>query len=556
MHCLRLITLLLVSGSLLFTASTYAAASQAVATGHPLATQAAVDAINRGGNAIDGTIAAALTLGVVDGHNSGIGGGCFLLIRTADGTFTAIDGREMAPASAKRDMYVRGGKLDATLSQHGPLAVAIPGALAAYEHAAHRFGKLSLSNHLITAAALAERGFEINRSYGSALAATADELRQNEAARAIFFAKDGSPLKRGETLKQLDLARTYRNIARLGVDWFYKGEFANKTAQWMSTNGGIITATDFANYRTKIREPLYTTYRGYDIVGFPPPSSGGVHVGQILNIIERFTLSPTGYVHVVAEAMKLAFADRAHWLGDPDFAAVPRGLVDKEYAAKLAARINKNFTVDVAHHSSPPDATENVFETRASHTTHFCVADAEGNWVACTATINTSFGSKVIIPGTGVVLNNEMDDFSLQPGVANFFGLVGGEANAIQPGKRPLSSMSPTIVLKDGKPVFSVGAAGGPTIISQVALAVIAVVDFGMSPEEALAQPRFHHQWKPDELRIEESFGGEYLLRLGRMGHSVKAVKSFGAAQAIGLSRSGALTAAPDPRGEGKAIAW
>ena len=293
---------------------------------------------------------------------------------------------------------------------------------------------------------------------------------------------------------QKNLAATYRAMAEKGVDWFYRGPFAEMTAAWMKENGGIITAEDFANYKPIERTPILSKYRGYDLICMPPPSSGGVHVAQILNILEHFPIRhfrASSRVHVITEAMKLAFADRAHWLGDPDFAPVPRGLVEPAYSKDLAAKINLDASTPVPSHNMPPRWEGDLF---GKHTTHLSAADAEGNWVALTQTINTAFGSKVIIPGTGVLLNNEMDDFSIQPGVPNAFRLIGAEANSIAPGKRPLSSMSPTLVLKDGQPVMSVGAAGGPTIITQTLLAISNVVDQGMSPTEALAAPRFHHQ--------------------------------------------------------------
>jgi len=527
-----------------------------VATVQPLATEAGIAAFRRGGNAVDAAVAAALMLGVVDGHNSGIGGGCFLLLRKADGSFIAIDGRETAPAAATRDMFVREGKADTRLSQSGALAAGVPGALAAYDYALRCCGKLSLSEHLLLAARTAENGFPLDRSFARSLAATASDLREFEGARAIFLHPDGSPYRAGEILKQPDLANTYRSIAAQGIGWFYRGPFAHATEAWMKAHGGLITADDFQKYQIKVREPVRTTYRGYEIVGFPPPSSGGVHVAQMLNLLEAFDLKSLGpgsaeFIHLAAEAMKLAFADRAYWLGDPDVAPVPRGLVSKEYARKLAKRIQLDRATPVAQHDTPTDASENVF---GRHTTHFATADAEGNWVACTATINTSFGSKVVVPGTGVVLNNQMDDFSIQPGVANAFGLVGAAANAVAPGKRPLSSMSPTIVLREGRPILSVGAAGGPTIISQTLLAIINVIDFGMPVEAALAQPRFHHQWKPDEMKIEKRAGQQVWRELEKRGHKLAPVDSLGAAQAIGFD---ALTkvffGAHDPRVEGKA---
>ena len=555
-HVARLLLVLMTCGSLCSSQGASVIGERGIAaTGHPLATEAAIHVMKTGGNAIDAAVAAALTLGVVDGHNSGIGGGCFLLVHLANGSVAAIDGRETAPAAASRDMYLRSGKAETSLSQTGPLAVGVPGALAAYQYALEHYGKRSLKTLLLAAAGLAEQGFAINRHYAGALAATAEELKAFDASRAIFFGSDGSPFKPGDTLKQPDLAQTYRAIAEQGLPWFYRGPFARAAGDWMSTNGGLLGTEDFRKYEAKIREPVRTTYRGCEIVGFSPPSSGGVHVAQILNILENFDLksmaNSANFIHIVAEAMKLAFADRAYWLGDPDFVPVPRGLVSKAYAAKLAKQIRMDGIAQVEEHGRPEGAKENIF---GGHTTHFSTADAEGNWVACTATINTSFGSKIVIPGSGVVLNNQMDDFSIQPGVSNFFGLIGAEANAIAPGKRPLSSMSPTIVLKDGKPILSVGAAGGPTIISQTVLAIIYTIDFGMPVELALAQPRFHHQWRPDELKIERAVSEEVRRELQKRGHKLAIVGSFGAAQAVGRSSArDRFSGANDPRGEGKA---
>ena len=529
-----------------------------VATVHPLATDAAMEAFKKRGNAIDAAVAAALTLGIVDGQNSGIGGGCFLLIRLADGSFVAVDGRETAPAGATRQMFVRDGKADSQLSLAGPLAAGVPGALAAYDYSLRRYGKISLKELLLAAAKIAERGFPMSRHYAERLTASANELNRFEASRAAFLPQ-GRVNKAGEIARLPDLANTYRAIAENGSDWFYRGPFATATADWMKHNGGLLSVADFRNYHPKLREPVSTTYRGCQVVGFPPPSSGGVHVTQILNILENFDLTKMGpdsadFVHVVTEAMKLAFADRAYWLGDPDFVKVPRGLLAKDYAVKLAGKIRMDRAALVPQHGTPESATEDVFQ---KHTTHFSTADAEGNWVACTATVNTSFGCKVVVPGTGVVLNNQMDDFSAQPGATNYFGLVGAEANAIAPGKRPLSSMCPTIVLKDGKPIFSVGAAGGPTIISQTVLAILNTIDFGMEPAAALAQPRFHHQWKPDELIVEKRIREDVLRELEKRGHTLKRIDSLGTAQAVAVGPSGqGFVGAHDPRVEGKAAGW
>lgn len=530
-----------------------------VATIQPVATRAGLEALQSGGNAIDAAIACALTLGIVDGHNSGIGGGCFMLIRLADGRMVALDGRETAPAAATRDMFLRDGKAVPSLSQDGALAVGIPGEMAVLGEASRRFGKIPLGRLLEAAASVAEKGFAVDRHYANRLKATQQELAAFPESKNIFLRPDGSPFQAGELLRQPDLAASYRAMAREGIDWFYKGDFARKTAAWMRSHAGIVTTDDFARYRIAQRDPVRGTYRGHEIVSFPPPSSGGVHVVQILNILEHFDLKAHGdrspdFVHLVAEAMKLAFADRAVWLGDPDFTKVPRGLISKDYAAGLAKRIQPDKVLTVTGAGSPPAADTDVFQRELQrHTTHFATADAEGNWVACTASLNTSFGSKVVVPGTGILLNNHMDDFAVQPGTPNYFGLVGAEANAVAPNKRPLSSMSPTFVLRDGRPIFSAGAAGGPTIISQTLLAILRVIDFGADPRTALAGGRFHHQWKPDTLMIESSFPAKTLEELRRRGHNLKVESALGAAQAIAIDGTGNFTGSADPRSDGSA---
>lgn len=527
----------------------------AVASVHPLATRAGLAAMQSGGNAIDAAVAMGLTLGVVDGHNSGIGGGCFFLIRTAKGEFIAIDGREMAGAAATRDMFMRNGKADTSLSQTGPLASGVPGSVAAYAHVIEKFGRKKFADLLEPAAKIAEEGFAIDEVYARKLKGVAEHIAKFDASRAQFLKADGAPYAEGETLKLPDLAASYRAIAREGADWFYRGEFARKAGEWMKANGGILTAEDFANYAIRLREPVRGTYRGHEIVSFPPPSSGGVHVLQILNIIETFDFTPMDdatRVHVIAEAMKLAFADRAHWLGDPDFTPVPRGLLSKDYAKMLAARIALDRVADVPTHGEPPAAHDDVF---GKHTTHFSAVDAEGNWVACTQTVNTAFGSKVVIPGTGILLNNQMDDFSVEPGVPNAFKLVGSEANAVAPRKRPLSSMSPTIVLRDGQAILSLGAAGGPTIITQTVLNLHAVLDRGLSLDAALAAPRFHHQWMPDELRIEKAWPTEVMEKLKSLDHKLAPVSFAGNSNAVGFF-DGEFIGASEPRVPGEALAW
>lgn len=526
-----------------------------VASVDKLATDAGVRTLKSGGNAVDAAVAVALMLGVVDGADAGIGGGCFMLIRRPNGSFVALDGRETAPEKATRDMFIRKGKAETKLSQTGALASGVPGAVAVYEYAVQHFGHKRFRELLLPAADLAEKGFAINQSYAARLKSVAEEMKQFEAARAIFF-KDNEPLRAGDKLKQADLARSYRALAEQGSKWFYREDFARATEKWMKSHGGLITWSDFASYRLIQRDPLRTTYRGFEIIGFPPPSSGGVHVAEILNILEGFDLkamNEADRLHVIAEAMKLAFADRAHWLGDPDFAKVPRGLLDKKYAATLAKGISLEHASTVASHGTPPDWQHDLFK---KHTTHFSVADAEGNWVACTATVNTSFGSKVVVPGTGVILNNQMDDFSIEPGVKNYFGLVGGEANAVEPHKRPLSSMSPTIVLKDGKPIVALGAAGGPKIISQVAFELVEMLDLGRNAKEAISASRIHHQWVPDELVLDRTLPTALQEELRQKGHKVVVEGGMGVSQIVQRLPSGEFLGAADPRGGGTAEGW
>ncbi len=539
---------------ILFSCPLKSAPGGAVATVDPIATDAAIHALKNGGNAFDAAVSAGLTLGVVNGYNSGIGGGCFVVARLANGKVMTLNGREQAPAKAHRDMYLRNGKADTNLSQTGALAIGVPGALKAYAELSRNHGKLPFSVHLENAAKIAEDGFKIPTAYAGRIRVKVRDIRKFPAAAKILLDQNGNPKRAGQILKQADLANTYRQVAKHGTDWFYKGPFAEKTAAWMKSNGGIMSVGDFARYHTTDLDPVRTTYRGYTILGMPPPSSGGVHVAQILNMLEGYDLrkidpKSADFYHLITESMKLAFADRAHWLGDPAFTKVPKGLVDKGYAKELAERIDLKKASTVKTYGNPPRSNEDVF---SKHTTHFSCADSEGNWVAITATINTSFGSKVVIPGTGVIMNNEMDDFAAAPGVPNAFGLLGTEANSVAPGKRPLSSMSPTIVLKDNKPILAVGAAGGPTIITQTLLALIHTLDYGLPVKEALAQPHFHHQWKPDSIRIERKAGEDVLKDLKQRGHQLKVYSSMGATQAVGFF-NGQFQSAHDPRLKGKA---
>jgi len=499
-----------------------------VASVNPLATRAAVDVLESGGNAIDAAVAAMLTLGVVDGYNSGIGGGCFIVIRKADGRVIAIDGRETAPALATRDMFLRDGKAVSQLSQTGPLAVAVPGALRAYDSAVKRFGTRSLSSLILPAAKIAKDGFVVSNDYANRVQGVKTSIDASPSLTAIL-APSGTLIRSGETLLQTDLAQTYTNIAEQGVDWFYAGEFADRLDTFMRENNGLIRKEDLAGYRAIDRKPLLTTYRGHTIIGMPPPSSGGVHVAQILSTLERFDLgamSAADRITVQANAMSLAFADRAEWLGDPDFARVPKGLISQDYLKTRSSTLLVDRAMRDVTFGQPADTTP--FDQHR-HTTHVSVIDAKGNAVSITATINTTFGAKFVVPGTGVFLNNEMDDFAAQPGVANHFGLVGKDANSVAPGKRPLSSMSPTIVVKEGRVIAVVGAAGGPRIITQVVCVLINLIDLRLSPLAALAEPRVHHQWRPDKLWIETTSPASLRLELRARGFDLQEVQPVGA---------------------------
>ena len=541
-------------------ANTFVGEQCAVATVHPRATDAGVEVMREGGNAVDAAIAAALTLAVVDGHNSGIGGGCLILIRTADGELVAIDGREKAPAAATADMFVTDGAPNTDMSQTGPLASGVPGALAAYAEALDRCGTQPLARLIAPGLQAAEEGFLVSEQLAGALERTAPKLSEFAGSREVYFKPNGEPFGEGDRLVQPDLARTLRNVATHGISWFYEGEFASQVGKWMHKNGGIMTAADFADYRAVVRPPVVSSYREYTIVGFPPPSSGGVHVAEALNMLEYYDLakihsnSPIDAVHLVSEVFSRVFADRAYWLGDADHAPVPRGLIDKEYARDLTSSIDLKRAVGVPRHGTPPQWNQDLF---GRHTTHIAAADTAGNWVAITATINTSFGSGVVIPGTGVVMNNEMDDFSVHPGEPNAFGLIGAENNAIAPGKRPLSSMSPTIVLAPtGQPQMTIGAAGGPKIITQVVLGIIRHLDYHEPLDRAIAGPRFHHQWRPNQLGLEAKVPRPWADELVDRGHSVRTLPTAGVTQAIASDDNGQLTAVSDPRVAGKASGY
>ncbi len=532
-----------------------------VATVHPLASRAAIAAFERGGNAIDAAIAASLMLSVVDGHNSGIGGGCLALIRKADGTIIALDGRETAPERAKPEMFFRNGQPAPELSQLGPLAAGVPGLLAVLHQLSHDCGRISWQESLFGAADVAENGFHLSENFARVLSSAADELRKFPASAQIYLDSSGSAWRAGHLLRQADLSRTLRSIGEQGVEWFYQGEFAAITEKTMRDVGGVLQAGDFANYKAIPRQPIQTSYRNHSIIGFPPPSSGGIHNAQMLGMLADFDVagifaeSQARGTHLLLEVMKRAMADRAFWLGDADFTKVPLGLLDPDYLRMRASSIDLGRATAVDSHGQPPRADLDLFG-KQRHTTHLTTADAAGNVVAITQTVNTSFGCKMIVPGTGVVLNNEMDDFSIAPGVRNAFGLVGSAANIIAPGKRPLSSMSPTLVLDEaGRARLSCGAAGGPKIISAVQQVLVRMLDLNSSINEALAAPRVHHQWSPDQAVCERALDDRIVDELESMGHKTSRIGSAAVAQGLAFV-SGKIIAASDPRVPSSALGF
>ncbi|MBP2229552.1 gamma-glutamyltranspeptidase/glutathione hydrolase [Azospirillum agricola] len=520
-----------------------------VASEHRLATEIGVAILQRGGNAVDAAVAVGFALAVVLPNAGNVGGGGFMIVHDAkSGKDVAIDFREMAPAKASRDMYLDGqGKVAPDRSLYTHLAVGIPGTVAGLAHAQAKYGTLALADVVAPAIKLAREGYAVTPQLAGLLEVERDHLAKWGATRAVFF-KDERPLRAGETLVQADLAASLELIAKNGPKAFYEGPIAEKIAAEMSRHGGLVTVEDLRAYKVVEREPVAGTYRGYTVKSMPPPSSGGTHIVQILNMLERYPLKDLGAgsaqgIHLMAEAMKLAYADRSEYLGDPDFTKVPvKGLTSRAYADELAKRIDPEKATPA---STIKPGKPAPYES--DQTTHFSVADSQGNVVSTTYTLNLNFGSGIVAEGTGILLNNEMDDFSAKPGVPNAFGLIGGDANAIQPYKRPLSSMSPTIVLKDGKPWLITGSPGGSRIITTTLETVIDHIDFDMNPAEAAAVPRVHHQWTPDELRVEKGLSPDTIRLLEQKGHKVAVKPTMGRTQTIQLRGDG-LYGYSDPR--------
>jgi gamma-glutamyltranspeptidase/glutathione hydrolase len=526
-----------------------------------LASEVGVDIMMAGGNAIDAAVATGFALAVTYPSAGNVGGGGFAVIRLADGTVRTLDSRERAPAAAHRDMFLdEDGNVIPGLSTQTRAASGVPGTVDGLLTLLDTYGTMSRQQVLAPAIRLAEEGFPLTEDLARQFARVLDAMREHPASMAKF-SKNGAPYQTGDLWKQPDLARTLKLIAEKGRDGFYKGETAAKIAAEMEKGLGLITEEDLANYRSVWREPVTGDYRGYEIWGMPPPSSGGALIVQMLNMIEPFDLRGMGWgspgaIHLMVEAERRAYADRAQHLGDPDYHEVPLAmLTSEEYGRQRFS----DFNPKRASESSEIGAGN--WPEESPQTTHFSVLDKSGIGVSLTTTLNSSYGNKIVVEGTGILLNNEMDDFAAKRDVANQFGLLGREANAIEPGKRMLSSMSPTIVTKDGKPFLLTGSPGGSTIITTTLQVIVNVIDHQMPIDEAVAAPRFHHQWMPDAIwhgpgGIPEST----LPVLKKMGHdniSERFRGGIGDANSILFdAKSGKIYGMKDPRSPGGAVGF
>jgi gamma-glutamyltranspeptidase / glutathione hydrolase len=539
---------------------------------HELASRAGIEVLRSGGNAVDAAVATGFALAVVHPQAGNLGGGGFLLLRNADGKTHFIDFREKAPAAATENMYLdaQGNVLPKSNKESsivGYKAAGVPGTVAGLVYAEKQYGKLSIEKVMAPAIKLARDGFPL--AYEDTQDLKRDELLAEFPESKRNFLRDGSYYQPGEVFKQPELARTLERLAK-DPDTFYHGAMARELAKAIHNGGGLITAEDLAAYEVKEREPIHGSYRGYDIISAPPPSSGGVALVEILNILEGFDLAKSGNrsgetIHLEAEAFRRAFYDRADFMGDPDFARVPVAqLIDKKYAEAWHESIDSNHATPSRDLKRPSfSELERVAQfprtavTEPENTTHYSVVDADGNAVAVTTTLNDSFGSRVTVAGLGFLLNDEMDDFAAKQGVPNGYGLIQGPANAIAPGKRPLSAMTPTIVLKDGKLFMVLGTPGGPTIVTTVANILIGVVDFALDIQEAVNAPRFHHQWLPDQILVEDRLSPDTMNVLSSKGHKLNVRHFWGDGECIMIDpKTGERLGASDGRNNGKAVGY
>lgn len=515
-----------------------------------MATRVGVDILKAGGNAIDAAVGVGFALAVTLPQAGNLGGGGFLLIyKTEKNAAMALDYREVAPAAALPQMFLdEDGTVDQSRLRFSHQSVGVPGTVAGLIEALDTHGTLSLQAVLAPAIRLAREGIIVSPDLAIAIQEHATQLSQWPSTRRIFFQADGTMYRPGDRLIQSDLAWSLQQISEQGPGAFYDGPIAERVTAGMRAHGGLITKEDLRRYRAVWRKPVRGTYRGYDIVSMPPPSSGGVHLIQILNILEHEPMKTFGHnsarsIHWLVESMKLAYADRSRWLGDPEFVEVPvQGLISKAYAKGLHAAIDPQKA-----RPSSSIQPSNPLPYEGRDTTHFSVMDKDGNVVSNTYTINFSFGSGIVAEGTGVLLNNEMDDFVAKPGTPNAYGLMGSTANAIEPGKRPLSSMTPTLVLHKGKPFLATGSPGGSHIITTTLQIIVNVIDHDMNLASATSAPRVHHQWMPDELRVERGVSPDTLALLEQWGHTLTIEETMGGAQSI-LKGPQGFYGASDPR--------
>lgn len=532
-----------------------------------IASQVGVEVLKRGGNAVDAAVAVGLALAVVWPSAGNLGGGGFMVIRQANGKATAVDYREMAPAAAHRNVYLDDkGEYIKESSTYGHAAAGVPGTVAGLAYALEKYGTMKWADVAEPARKLAAEGFPVWYQLERSLKGASRDLSRYPETNRIFL-RDGKPYETGEIFKQPELAAVFERMIKQGPREFYEGKTAQLIEESMrrAAQGGKpqtkvwMTVEDLKNYKATEREPLRATYRGHEIITMPPPSSGGVAMIEMLNILERYDLKSMGAgssqaIHVVVEAMRRAFADRAQFLGDPDFVKVPvAGLISRKYADKLAATIDRERAS-----TSQEIRNGDPLPYESEETTHFTVVDKDGNVASNTYTINDSFGNKITVEGAGFLLNNEMDDFAPKPGAPNAYGLIQGEANAVTARKRPLSSMTPTIVLKDGKFHFAVGSPGGPTIINTVTQVIVNIIDHGMNIQQAIDWPRVHHQWMPDQI-VYEPYGlaPDVMNRLKSMGHQFGNPRYMGDAEGVMIEdKTGVRLGASDPRLDGKSIGY
>jgi gamma-glutamyltranspeptidase / glutathione hydrolase len=522
-----------------------------------LAADVGAEILKQGGNAVDAAVAVGFALAVSHPQAGNLGGGGFVMIRMADGRTAFLDFREMAPAKASRDMYLGPDGNPTKESVVGWRAAGVPGSPLGLEEAHRRFGKKPWRDLVLPAVKLARDGFPVEQGLVEAIKGSSKALAADAESTRIFL-RGGYDYQPGETLKQPDLAATLERIADNGAKEFYQGETARRIAAEMQKHGGLITLDDLKAYRVMERKPLEGDYRGYHLIVPPPPSAGGVGILQMLGMLEGSGYDTAGpdspaEVHYVAEIMRRFYADRSEYLGDPDFYNVPvRALLDPRYLARRKANIDPEHATpsDLVQPGLPSTAAAHVAQYEGSETTHFDVVDAAGNAVSLTYTLNAYFGNGVTVAGTGVLLNDEMDDFAAKPGVPNMFGVVGGDANAIVPGKRPLSSMTPTIITKDGKLFMVVGAPGGSRITTGVLQVILDVLDFHLNAQDAVDLPRFHNQWRPDVLYLQKNFNKDTEAALAKMGYTIKPVDGVARVEAI-VVRDGMLEGGTETRAAG-----